>query len=134
MKLRQLFSGSSNTPQYVQLQPETLQAINEIAAEERRPLNDVIDNLLRFALKEHQLAQNSLDVWRQLTQREREITAYIWLGLTNPQIADTLSISPNTVKTHIKNILAKFDTNSKENLREMLATLDFSDWVDIDIR
>lgn len=131
MRLRQFFSGNHPPPQLIELQPELLVELDDIATEGNRTLDEVVNDLLHFALKEHQFAKDSLDLWHRLTPREREIAAHIWLGLTNPQIAERLSISENTVKTHIKNILAKFNTHSKENLREMLATLDFSDWIEI---
>jgi hypothetical protein len=51
--------------------------------------------------------------------------------MTNPQIAQRLLISPNTVKTHIKNILSKFDVHSKKSLADLLTGLDLSDWADL---
>jgi DNA-binding NarL/FixJ family response regulator len=43
-----------------------------------------------------------------LTNREKEVLACIAEGLTNPQIADKLFVSPLTVDSHRKNLLAKF--------------------------
>ncbi|WP_371596745.1 response regulator transcription factor [Streptomyces sp. NBC_00564] len=42
-----------------------------------------------------------------LTQREAEILTLIARGLTNTEIATTLFLSNNTVKTHINRIFAK---------------------------
>jgi DNA-binding CsgD family transcriptional regulator len=42
-----------------------------------------------------------------LTPREREVLALIADGRTNPQIAETLFISPKTASVHVSNILAK---------------------------
>ncbi|MDA8061667.1 MAG: response regulator transcription factor [Actinomycetota bacterium] len=42
-----------------------------------------------------------------LSPREAEVLALIASGATNNQIAETLVISPSTVKTHINNIFAK---------------------------
>ena len=53
------------------------------------------------------------------------VTALTCLGLTNPQIAVRLSLSPETVKTHVRNVLAKFEVNSKDELRHILANWDF---------
>ncbi len=51
-----------------------------------------------------------------LTRREKEILLLIADGLTNPQIAEKLFISLNTVDTHRKNLLAKFETNNSASL------------------
>jgi DNA-binding NarL/FixJ family response regulator len=42
-----------------------------------------------------------------LTPREGEILALISQGMTNPEIAQALVLSPHTVKTHINRIFAK---------------------------
>jgi DNA-binding NarL/FixJ family response regulator len=115
----------------VQLRPELLTAVAEIAAQNGRSIGEITNELVRHALYDHRLAESSLQTWQQLTQREREIAALVWLGLTNPQIAQRLSISNNTVKTHIKNILNKFNVHSKKSLADRLASLDLSDWADI---
>lgn len=51
-----------------------------------------------------------------LTRREKEILNLIADGLTNPQIAEKLFISLNTVDTHRKNLLSKFDVNNIASL------------------
>jgi DNA-binding CsgD family transcriptional regulator len=63
--------------------------------------------------------------WKKLTPREREIAKIICQAnggrlITNPQIADKLGISRETVKIHIRNILDKFDLHSKSELRQTL--------------
>lgn len=42
-----------------------------------------------------------------LTPREREVFTLISTGLPNTEIADSLSLSPVTVRTHVDNILTK---------------------------
>lgn len=49
----------------------------------------------------------SLDVFPELSQREREVLELIAIGYRNPQIAEELSISPKTVRNHVSNILNK---------------------------
>jgi len=49
----------------------------------------------------------------QLTARENEILQLIAAGLPNKQIEETLMISRNTVRTHIKNLYSKLDVNSR---------------------
>ncbi|TLS51565.1 response regulator transcription factor [Paenibacillus antri] len=52
----------------------------------------------------------------RLTDREKEILTYIAGGGTNKQIADRLSITENTVKTHIKHLLEKLRLQNRVQL------------------
>lgn len=47
-----------------------------------------------------------------LTRREREILACMAQGLTRVSIAARLKLSPNTVRTHVRNVLAKLRVHS----------------------
>lgn len=51
-----------------------------------------------------------------LTRREKEILQLLSDGLTGPQIADKLFLSPLTVETHRKNLFRKFDAHSVQSL------------------
>lgn len=42
-----------------------------------------------------------------LSEREQEVLRQLALGRTNREIAETMMVSPETVKTHVGNILAK---------------------------
>ncbi len=48
-----------------------------------------------------------------LTERELEVLRLIADGLSNQEIADTLIISKNTLKTHIRNIYDKLEAHSR---------------------
>ena len=48
-----------------------------------------------------------------LTRREIEVLGELGTGLGNRQIADRLSISENTVKVHVHNILEKLNMSSR---------------------
>ncbi|UCG11888.1 MAG: hypothetical protein JSU72_15415 [Deltaproteobacteria bacterium] len=48
-----------------------------------------------------------------LTPREVEILAQVAVGARNEEIADELSISPHTVKTHLYNIFKKIDVPNR---------------------
>jgi DNA-binding NarL/FixJ family response regulator len=48
-----------------------------------------------------------------LTPREAEVLALISKGLSNKEIAERLSIAPNTVKNHVHNLLSKLDVRSR---------------------
>lgn len=47
-----------------------------------------------------------------LTRREREVLACMAEGLTRTSIAARLALSPHTVRTHVRNILAKLGVHS----------------------
>jgi RNA polymerase sigma factor (sigma-70 family) len=49
----------------------------------------------------------------QLSPREQEVLQLLTQGLTNKQIADKLGIVENTVKSHLKNILAKLHLTNR---------------------
>ena len=48
-----------------------------------------------------------------LTTREREVIAMISEGFTNKRVARILEISPETVKTHVKNIFLKLAVSTR---------------------
>ena len=59
---------------------------------------------------------NNEDDANALSEREREIIAYIVKGLTNKEIAAHLFLSINTILTHRKNISRKLDIHSVSGL------------------
>ena len=48
-----------------------------------------------------------------LTGREREILRWISLGGSNKQVAQKLSISPSTVRTHVESVFRKLDCSTR---------------------
>ncbi len=53
------------------------------------------------------------DRGRQLTRREREVLAAIARGSTNTEIAQSLSVSLETVKTHVQRVLHKLGVTDR---------------------
>jgi DNA-binding CsgD family transcriptional regulator len=109
------------------------QALRELAQSEMRPEDQIAADLLVDAIARHQAAEANLLRWRALTPREQEVSALTCLNLTNVEIADHLMISPETVKTHIRNVLSKFKLHSKHELRENLIDWDFSTWAEANV-
>jgi DNA-binding CsgD family transcriptional regulator len=112
---------------------ETGRALRELSKRELRPEDEIAADLLANALARHQAAEENLLRWRALTPREQEVSALTCLNFTNVQIADHLMISPETVKTHIRNVLSKFKLHSKNELRQNLSDWDFSAWAEANI-
>lgn len=48
-----------------------------------------------------------------LTDREREILDFLATGLTGEQVAERLHLSPETVRTHIRNAMRKLDAKTR---------------------
>ena len=111
-----------------QLDDEVAQTLKELAEYEQRPVDDMASELLSFALAHRHKAKESLQHWRSLSPREQQVVALNCLGYTNRQIAASLSISPETVKTHIQNAMLKFGVRSKADIRQILDGWNFSDW------
>ena len=59
----------------------------------------------------------------QLTLREQEILRHVARGLSNAQLADTLLVSENTIKTHIKNILGKLHMKNRSEAANYAARI-----------
>jgi DNA-binding NarL/FixJ family response regulator len=51
-----------------------------------------------------------------LTDRETEVLRLVAKGLTYPQIADRLTLSPRTVQNHVQNTLSKLQLHNKAQL------------------
>jgi len=52
----------------------------------------------------------------ELTRREKEILSMIAHGMSNPNIAEKLCLSIDTIKTHRKNMMRKLDVNNTASL------------------
>ena len=51
-----------------------------------------------------------------LSAREREVVRLVALGASGPEIADELTISHNTVRTHVRNAMTKAGARSRAHL------------------
>jgi DNA-binding CsgD family transcriptional regulator len=107
------------------------QLLWEVAQIEGRPEEEVAADLLAFALIQRQAAEEDLASWRGLSPREQEVAALICAGLTNAEIADRLIISAETVKSHVHNILDKFNLRRRSDLRHELWGWDFSEYASL---
>jgi DNA-binding NarL/FixJ family response regulator len=125
-RLRRLFQRDQR--QTYELDLPLAQALKDLAARDRRAPDELAADLLADALSRREQADRCLAHWRELSQREREIAALTCLNYTNRQIAARLHIAPDTVKTHVRNVLRKYGVSSKMALRQQLADWDFTAW------
>ena len=124
-KVDQLDPAENSVPSYQQV----LKEVKELALDQAREEEQVILDLLNQALSNRHRQSNTQQAWETLSQREREVTALVCSGLTGRQIAAYLVLSPETIKTHVRHILRKFDLSSRQELRNQLSDWDFSRWL-----
>jgi DNA-binding NarL/FixJ family response regulator len=84
---------------------EVIRAINVVAAGEAIFSPPIAQRLVQYFANMRPVIPAS--AFPELTEREREVLALIVDGKSNPQIAETLSLSTKTVSNHISNIFSK---------------------------
>jgi DNA-binding CsgD family transcriptional regulator len=57
-----------------------------------------------------------------MTKSELAVAQLVVNGLTNREIADRLFVSPHTVNTHLRNVFAKLEVNSRVDLTRLAIT------------
>jgi DNA-binding NarL/FixJ family response regulator len=95
-------------------QEELIEAI-EIVAMGKTYLSDEVSKVLR--------KQDESSI--VLTRREKEVLELIAGGMTNNEIGEKLFISPSTVDTHRKNLLAKFEAKNTASLIHIASQMQF---------
>jgi len=53
------------------------------------------------------------DMWARLSDREKQLLPLLAHGYTNEEIAQALHISPNTIKTHLKNLFSELGVSNR---------------------
>jgi len=76
------------------------------AALTRTMAGRLLRNISKKAIKTDEAAE-------ELTERELEVLQWVANGATNPQIAEHLCITRNTVKVHLRNILSKLQVENR---------------------
>jgi NarL family two-component system response regulator LiaR len=92
---------------------ELLGIIRAAAAGEILVDRVALARLLPQVARERERRRDAQLLLSQLTDREREILTLLSEGLRNDDIAAKLFISPQTVQTHVRNLLGKLGVHSK---------------------
>ncbi len=96
-----------------------LQKLSEYSKSLSDKLNADIDQ------KEIQYSGTDITIKVNLSNRQSEILRLITEGYTNVQISELLSISANTVKTHVNSIFNKLGVNDRTNAAVLAARQNF---------
>ena len=94
---------------------DLLQAVRVVAEGDALLSPGVTRRLItRFA--SHAKAPPQVPGLSALTEREREVVALVAEGLSNQEIAERLTVSPLTAKTHVSRAMAKLDVRDRSQL------------------
>lgn len=115
-------------PRYYRLSDSMQVTLKTLSKHEGLPEQKLAQNLIAAGLSEYYSTDELMQKWETLSPRERDVAALACLGYSNQEIADRLVITKGTVKTHITNILRKFQLASRYELRNLLSHWDFSEW------
>jgi DNA-binding CsgD family transcriptional regulator len=66
-------------------------------------------------------AERPVSGWSSLTETERNVAALAARGLTNPQVATRMFVSPHTVKFHLRQVFRKLGIGSRVELARLAA-------------
>ncbi|MBM3136870.1 MAG: helix-turn-helix transcriptional regulator [Chloroflexi bacterium] len=114
----------SNTP----VNDDLARDLESLAEREGCTPDEIILLLLNQGLEAHRQSDHDHRSWERLSAREKQVAALMCDGLTNRQIAARLVISPETVKTHVRHLLRKFNLRARKELRARLKDWDLSEW------
>jgi len=117
-----------SAPRKYQVSESMQVTLTTLAQHEGPPENELIQDLVAAGLTHYYESEDLWRKWRSLTPREQDVAAQACLGFTNREIAARLNIAPDTVKSRLQNVLRKFNTHKRTDLRLMLADWDFSAW------
>ena len=103
-------------------QTELLRAIQTVATGGVIFSPGIASRVLRYLADSNTATAQPPHAFDELTARERDILELLARGLTNPEIAEQLGLTPKTVSNNISNVLLKVQATDRAKL--MLMALD----------
>ena len=123
-----LLGGQVSSKRTFHFDERLIESLQDLAQREQRSTEELAASLLTQAIQQRQAVDARQQDWWSLSPREQEVAVLVCLNYTNRQIASLLSISPETVKSHVRNVLYKFNLHNKQELKQALEEWDFSAW------
>ena len=108
-------SAGANSYCMKDVDPEILISVVKSTYDGASWLDPTVANIVlnKFTDKSGKFLKSDAVLKSDLTEREVEVLGLIAKGSSNQQISDSLCISLNTVKTHIKNIFQKLEVEDR---------------------
>ena len=127
---QKLFRPGVNIPSQrsFALDGDLLLSLEQLARHRRSTPREVAADLLARELQAVEVERETWEKWQALSEREQQVAALICLQYRTNQIAQRLQIAPETVRSHVHNILNKMKLPNRIALRQSLADWDFSSW------
>jgi DNA-binding NarL/FixJ family response regulator len=124
---RLFFSRKRSSPSLeISADADVLTMLQELTKGQEFSAEELAAMLLKQAVIDHyQIKSENMQHWEELSPRQKEVAALACLDYTNAEIAEKLDIALATVKTHMREILRKFDVHGRHQLRFMLRRWDF---------
>jgi DNA-binding NarL/FixJ family response regulator len=114
------------------------EAVVTVAAGGMRLPVDLVGPVLEQLMHRHARAATAQRSLQQLTARERQILELLAQGLRRAEIAERLTLSPHTVRTHVQHLLRKLSLHSQLEAsalgRELLRHANSQDTAAVDLR
>ena len=98
------------------LESDLARSVQELAQEEQRSGQELAAELIASGVVQRYNYQDVVHRWWTLTAREQQVAALICQDYTNALIAERLRLSPETVRTHVRNVLRKFGLRNRREL------------------
>jgi DNA-binding CsgD family transcriptional regulator len=107
----------------------SFELLRELVQGQDYDVEELATRLLTQAIHEyHQTTDENVRLWESLSPRQQQVAALVCLKYTNDEIAKKLFISSDTVKTHVSNVLHKFNVRGRHQLAHILRKWDFSSY------
>jgi RNA polymerase sigma factor (sigma-70 family) len=101
------------------LDDETWEFLQEIAEENELTIGEAAQRVLAEQIADMRAAEAYQALWKNLTQREKQVTTLYCQGMKADQIAQELVISKETVKTHLQNAARKMGLKKVFEIRRI---------------
>lgn len=120
--------SARQTRRQFELDEEVLVSLEQLAAYRGSTPRQVAAEIVSDALTAAEVEEVTWKKWQSLTPREQQVVALVCLNYQTRQIAESLDIAPETVRSHVRNALKKFELPNRQALRYLLQDWDFSSW------